>query len=163
MRYNVPMTLLALKIVVVLVAALLLGAFLRTWQMEHSANQKLFGSGNIPNPAPNGFYKGSVPGHTFSWLGKKFSAADSSEINVFDAGNGAKGERYPFATSVGQGIRDTHLNVVKIDYNIPGNSFLMRLILDEIVEVAPGEYLGKLHVRIIPGYPFTLAYFKLSF
>ena len=134
---------------------------LRTWQLEHSANQKLFISGTIPNPLPNGLYKGTVPGHTFSWLGKKFNAADSSGINLFKDGS-ATTEKYPFKTSLGLGLRDHSLNVLQIDYNIPANPFWLHPILDEIVEIYPGHYLGKLQARFIPGFPFTLSYFELT-
>ena len=33
---------------------------------------------------------------------------------------------------------------------------------DEIVQIAPNHYLGKLQVRIIPNYPFTLMFFELK-
>lgn len=151
-----------IKCVLLLTLALALLGAGRTWQMEHSANQKSFTDGIVPNPLL-GLYAGSVPGHTVSWLGKKFlpaqagNAASGSGVNVFQ-----DGERYPFTTSVGGGLRDTKIQVFKIDYDTPRNPFWLRLILDEIVQVSPGHYLGKLHVRIIPGYPFTLAYFELK-
>lgn len=159
------------KIVSSFIIVFFLIHILRTWQLEHSANQKLFTSGTIPNPLPNGLYKGTVPGHTFSWLGKKFFAAGESAsggnasegtgINLFKDGS-ATTEKYPFKTSLGLGLRDHSLNVLQIDYNIPANPFWLRPILDEIVEIAPGHYLGKLQVRFIPGFPFTLSYFELK-
>ena len=155
------MVVLLLKCLLVIVLALLLVGAGRTWQMEHGGEQESFSKGVAPVPLPDGFYAGSVPGHTVLWLGKKFDAANQGGINVFDEA-GKKNERYPFATSVGPGLRDATLQVVKIDYDIPGNPFWLRFILDEIVQIAPDHYLGKLHIRIIPGYPFTLAYFELK-
>lgn len=143
-----------------LLLAMFLGVW-RTWQVEKSPNQALFVGGHAPTPAPDGLYHGTVPGRKVSWLGKKFDAAKSSGINVFDDGNGVKGERYPFTTSYTKGVRDKNVDVLAINYNVSANPVWLRFILDEVVEVAPGEYLGKLHLRIIPGYPFTLGYFKL--
>ena len=144
--------------IVVVTVALGLG---RTWQEENSRQQQDFLAGTLPSPAPDGVYMGSVPGHTFSWIGKKFDASHERGINVFNDGTGTTTERYPFMTAVGKGVRDTNLDVMKIDYDMPGNPFWLKFILDEIVQVAPGQYLGKMHVRIIPGYPFTLLFFHL--
>ncbi len=132
----------------------------RTWQIEHSKNQSIFASGKVPNPLPSGLYSGSVPGHKVSWLGKKFDATSSTGINVFQQGSTTV-EEYPFKTYVGKGLRDKGISVLKIDYNSPSNPFWLRFILDEIVEVSPGQYLGKLHV-IIATFPFTLGYFELK-
>lgn len=132
----------------------------RTWQLEHSENQKLFLKG-IAHNKPNGFYRGSVADYAGRWQGKKFDAKKSKGINVFKETTATK-DAYPFATSVGKGVHDTELDVIKIDYDTPENPFWMRPIIDEIVETSPGNYLGKLHVRIIPGYPFTLAFFELK-
>ncbi len=132
-----------------------LGLF-RTWNIQQGSNQKLFSEGKIPNPLPNGFYKGAVSFKT-SWEGKKFKAGSSSGINIID-----KEEKYPFKTYSGKGLTDKNLEVLKIDYNIPQNPFWLRLILDEIVEVDKGKYLGKVHLKLIPGLPFSLGYFRLE-
>ena len=133
----------------------------RTWNVQRQENQSVFLTGTIPDPRPDGLYHGIVPGHKVSWLGKKFTASDSAGINVFDDGNGIVGERYPFQTSVGKSVRDRTVGVLNIEYNLPENPFWLRLIVDEIVQVAPNQYLGKLHVRMIPGYPFAVGYFTL--
>ena len=167
-----------LKIIVAIIAVLIVLGVLRTRQLERSANQKVFAGGTVPNPLPNGLYNGTVPGHTVSWLGKKFfatgesaSGGDAPEgtgINVFapldiKLSNGVTtSEKYPFKTSVGKGAHDGTLDVIKIDYNIPGNPLWLKPILDEVVEVSPNKFLGKLQLRIIPGYPFTLTYFELA-
>ncbi|MDP3724391.1 MAG: hypothetical protein Q8R11_02025 [bacterium] len=149
------------KALIVVACLIVILGVVRTWQMERAANQKLFVGGEAPTPAPDGLYNGNVPGRKVSWLGKKFNAATQTGINVFDDGNGVRGERYPFKTEEKKGVHDG-VTVLAIDYNIPENPFWLRPILDEIVQVAPDKYLGKLHVRIIPGFPFTLAYFELS-
>ncbi len=153
---------LLIKILIALAVAGVVLGILRTWQTQYNDNQKSFLKGTVPNPAPDGLYKGIVPGYTLSWLGKKFDAARARGINLFNDGGDVRGERYPFTTSVGKGLRDINLDVIKIEYNIPGNPFWLRLLVDEIVEVAPGKYLGKLHALIVPGYPFALGYFELS-
>ncbi len=136
--------------------------FLRTWQMEHGDNQKLFLKGTVPSPVLSGFYEGVVPGHKFSWVGKKFDDSNNAGINVFDNGSSAQIYKYPFVTSLGKGVKDESLDVLKIDYDISGNPFWLRFVLDEVVETAPGQYLGKLQVRFIWKFPFTLGFFTLK-
>ncbi len=151
-----------LEFLILLAFVLFLACVVRTWQIQHSAKAKIFLNGSVELPMPDGLYHGTVSGRHLSWLGKKFNSAAGTGINVFDGGNGTQKERYPFKTSIGKGLIDEHLNVLKIDYNIPENPFWMRIILDEIVEVRPNEYLGKLEVRIFPGFPFALTYFELK-
>ena len=146
-----------IKLVIVLLLLGVAFGFFRTWQMEHSDNQKKFENGTVRDVHPDGLYNGSISRKT-SWLGKKFNAANSTGINVFEG----KGDAYPFVTSYGKGIRDRNLMVINIDYNIAQNPWWMHPILDEIVQVGPDEFLGKLHVRIIPRFPFTLGYFTLK-
>ena len=136
--------------------------YARTWTVEHSSEAGEFRAGTLPSSAPEGLYKGSVRGYQASWLGKKFDAASKTGINIFAAGGGATREQYPFVTSVGTDELDAAISVVRIDYDTPQNPFWLRPILDEIVEVAPGTYLGKLLVRIIPGHPFAFTYFRLQ-
>jgi hypothetical protein len=156
------MLLFILKILAGLLIVIILVGVWRSWQVSHQAQQSLFAKGTLPNPAPDGLYNGTVPGHKYSWLGKKFNAVDSTGINLFDDGNGVVGQRYPFKTYAGKGVQDKNLEVLKIDYNVSGNPLWLRFILDEIVQVGPNEYLGKLHLRIIPRLPFTLGFFQLK-
>src|SRR3989344_3788857 len=58
--------------------------------------------------------------------------------------------------------RGKKFDVLKIDYNVKGNPFWLRLIVDEIVQIAPNEYLGKMNLKIIPGFPFGILYFELK-
>jgi hypothetical protein len=69
---------------------------------------------------------------------------------------------YPFATSSGPGVIDRDREVLKIDYDLPTNRFgPIRRVLDELVEVAPGYYLGKAHLRMRSHWR-TVAYFALQ-
>ena len=145
------------KAVFWLLVLLLIAGVVRTWQIQHGAQEKAFLAGTVPSPLPNGTYAGIVPGFHFSWQGKKFNATENTGINVFP-----DGDRYSFTTSVSKGLLDSSLDVMKIEYNIPSNAWWLRRILDEIVQTAPGKYLGKLELRLIPGYPFALGYFELT-
>jgi hypothetical protein len=134
--------------------------FIRTWQLLWTDEQTQFSRGSA-STMPDGLYAGTVPGPKISWLGKKFNASARTGINIFSSGVGKTVEKYPFVLSAGHGVHDS-IQVIKIDYNVAENPLWLRPILDEIVQTGPGEYLGKLQVRILPGYPFTLTYFRLS-
>lgn len=149
-----------LYLVVLAISVVFLFFAYRNHVTQKNALEKVFLGGKIPNPSPNGFYKGTVTGLKTSWQGKKFNSRASTGINIFRENKKDK-EVYPFKTYAGQGLADTELKVFKIDYNISENPFWLRLILDEIVETAPGKYLGKLHLRVFPGLSFALGYFQL--
>ncbi len=153
------LALLKFFLALMLVAIILL--WLRTMQMKKEPNQHDFLNGSVPNPKPDGFYKGHV-GFDSRWVGKKFDAHNSTGINILKDKKGNEYEKFPFVTSVGTGLFDEKLFVLKIDYNIKSNPFWARCVLDEIVQVAPNEYLGKMHVRLIPGFPFSVLYFELK-
>ncbi len=142
-----------------LVAVTIYGSVL-TSRTQKDASQQVFLHGSPPDPAPQGVYQGTVPGRTVSWKGKRFHPERSAGINVFDEG-GTPSEKYPFKTYVAKGIRDPDVAVFKIDYDLADNPFWLRRILDEVVQVGPGEYLGKIHVRWLFGSSFALGYFKL--
>ena len=144
----------------VVVILLALG-FARTWQTKHSASQTVFLAGTIPSPAPDGLYNGNVPGYVTSWLGKKFDATSNTGTNVFKDSTGVMTEKYPFKTYSGKSVTDTQTDVLKIDYDSPQNPFWLRPVVDEIVQISPQTFLGKLQMRIIPNYPFTLLFFEL--
>ncbi len=140
----------------ILITGLLIFGALRTWGVQNSPNQKLFLGGRVPNPKPDGLYKGSV-GFRTTWQGKKFDASSSTGLNLIN-----NNEVYPFKTYVAKGLLDNKQDVFKIDYNISKNPLWLRFILDEIVETGPNQYLGKVHLKIIPGISFSLGYFKLE-
>jgi len=145
----------------VLVAVLFVGLGFLMWRdfkSNRSPNHTLFRQGAVPKPLPDGPHKGTVVGYDGDWIGKTFDAKTATGKNLLKAGSGIE-ERYPFVTAVGRGIADPN-TVVKIDYNIAGNPLWLRAILDEIVEVGPNHYLGKIHVRVGPVH-FAVGYFEL--
>lgn len=149
------------RVFLILVLIVLILLWLRSWQMKKEPNHKEFLLGKLPNPKPDGFYQGAT-GFNTSWLGKKFDAQNAIGTNIIKDKKGNQLEKYSFKTYVGKGLFDQNVFVLKIDYNIRGNPFWIRSILDEIVEVAPNEYLGKIHIRVIPSFPFSMLYFTLK-
>lgn len=147
-----------------------------------SAYHKQFIAGKIPENAPDGFYKGTA--HILfdkqtPWLGKSFDRSNRLGFNIFTP-VGAKilkitapfYKRYSvneegntlafyFQTRTEPGIKDKDLDVIKLDYDSTENPFRIRLILDEIVETAPQEYIGKIHLKVFPGFFCTIGYFSL--
>lgn len=160
-----PVFLHILKILGVVAAIVLAGIFCvgyaMTWTTQRGDLQHKFVSGSIPSVLPDGPYKGLVSGFAGTWRGKEFNRAQRTGHNLFGTGTTLE-RKYPFTTSVTKGLRDTGINVVKIDYDLPSNPGWLRLVTDEIVEIEPGRFLGKLHFRLIPGYPFALGYFELK-
>ena len=99
------------------------------------------------------------------WLGKSFEPANERGVNVlipsargplkaFWSSYEPEAERadgidvFPFTTRRGPGEVDPDVEVLKIDYDIADNpTFVIRNILDELVEVSNGFYLGKILYR----------------
>jgi hypothetical protein len=157
MRLPKLIKVLALVIVIVLVAGVLALIWRDFWS-RRSPNQALFTQGAIPQQMPDGDYQGSVSGYSGSWLGKTFDAKTATGRNRMKSGEGVE-LRYPFRTWVGRGIADP-VQVIKIDYDIAGNPMWLRRILDEIVQVGPNHFLGKVHVRW-GAVHLTAGYFEL--
>lgn len=132
----------------------------RNWKTQHSQNQAIFLAGKVPATL-DGFYKGTVTGFKTDWQGKKLDASHSSGINVFHK-DGQDIENFPFKTYTGQGLQDKNLEVFKIDYDNSTNPWWVRRVVDELVETGPGQYLGKIHLKILPGLSFAVGYFRLS-
>lgn len=151
------------RLIFSLVLIALAGALYLTWHSNSSDLEKEFAKGTIPEPALSGLYKGSVDLPVkVTWRGKQFDAATTTGINVFEDNLGSTTQKYPFRYGEAFAQREVGIKVIAIDYDLPENPFWMRPILDEIVQIAPGKYLGKLNLRIFPGYPFTLGFFKLE-
>ena len=99
------------------------------------------------------------------WEGKVFDAAAMTGTNRFrpdvrtpmrivwpsyePVANADDGlEAFVFRTRVAPGALDPDLRVLKIDYDFAFNpGFVIRRILDEVVQVAEGVYLGKVLLR----------------
>jgi hypothetical protein len=56
-------------------------------------------------------------------------------------------EAFPFRTWVGSGAVDPQVGVLKIDYDSETNPDLVRRVVDEVVELSDGLYLGKVLFR----------------
>lgn len=142
--------------------AMVMGAGLvRTRLTQRSPKQDEFLRGRVPRELPDGFYEGSADFDTRSWKGKTFNADEARGVNILEK-DGGRGEEFPFRLYTGPGIQDPEIEVLKIDYDIAGNPLWLRSILDEVVEVDDGTLLGKIHVRLVPGLPFSLGYFRLE-
>lgn len=148
--------LLALMILIILV---ILFGQLHTAHTQAQPQQQAFTKGILPSPMPNGFQKGDVNAKT-TWQGKEFNNKENTGINFFNE-NGTTIKRYPFKTYTGKGLIDHGLEVLKLDYNLPENPLYLRLIVDELVQVSPGKYLGKLNVKLGP-FAFALGFFRLT-
>jgi hypothetical protein len=148
-------------VIAVPIAGITIYGVARTQKVEADPRQKVFAAGAVPEGI-DGLYRGSLQGREVPWKGKKFRVSDQGGLNVFVTKEGALDERYPFRTYVGKGIKDKKLQVLKIDYGVKGNPWWLRRIVDEVVEVAPGQLLGKVHVKWILGITFTMDYFKLE-
>jgi hypothetical protein len=100
------------------------------------------------------------------WRGKVFDPATSTGVNRFLSNirlpmrvvwpgytpvevTARKVEAFAFRNRIEPGALDPHLSVYKIDYDFEANpGFIIRRILDELVQVAPGRYLGKVLFRL---------------
>jgi hypothetical protein len=99
------------------------------------------------------------------WQGKSFDPASSTGVNRFTpdvrapmralwpsyrpvrADEGVV-EAFPFLNRVGPGALDPDVEVLKIDYDFDANpGFIIRRILDELVQIDDGLYLGKVLFR----------------
>lgn len=129
--------------------------------VQRDARQKLFLSGQLPKTPMDGLYKGKVNGLKTDWQGKQFDATNSTGVNIFGQGDQMT-QAFPFKTYVGKGLIDPRLDVFKIDYSQTKDKWWARFILDEVVEVAPGKFLGKLSIQVIKGMPFAMGYFELE-
>ena len=149
---------------------------------EPSLNGRLAGSLVALDIAP--LLTGGLEWLTARWLpwkGKWFDASRACGDNVFardslplahiywplyrgyvDDGP-ATYRAFSFRTYVAPGLADPDLRVLKIDYDLDANPRQsIRRVLDELVRVADGFYLGKAHLKWWWGKWQTVAYFALS-
>jgi hypothetical protein len=70
-------------------------------------------------------------------------------------------EAFPFQTWVGPSVAGSGVTVLKIDYGRePTNPNLVRRVLDELVQLEDGVYLGKALIRIKSSYR-EVGFFRL--
>ena len=98
----------------------------------------------------------------FPWKGKSFQAKDSdngegiNRVTLF-----GKRRWFPFKTRFGDSFLDGKPTFV-LDYSGPANPPLIRSIVDEVREVAPGLYLGPAAL-LVKGKPKPILFFAVSF
>ncbi|MCX6044418.1 MAG: hypothetical protein NT075_04845 [Chloroflexi bacterium] len=114
------------------------------------------------------------------WLGKTFDATQACGDNLFAHRslplarlcfpryrrfvheNAQIYRAFAFRTWIGPGKTDPDRQVLKIDYNLAENPrATVRRVLDELVQVAKGFYLGKAHLHWWWGQWQMVAYFTL--
>jgi hypothetical protein len=91
--------------------ALLIVAVVTAYGLVHThhvgkdSRQQIFRHGSLPEPGPDGLYRGTVPGREVPWKGKKFSASDNTGINLFLSQAGEAQERIRSVPTSGTGSR----------------------------------------------------------
>jgi len=150
-----------LSLIPLLLIIFLIFVAYRVYTTQHGTQQAEFLAGKLPAEMPDGLYKGSSEfGANNPWKGKKFDRAAQTGINEVTI-SGRTAEKFPFKTYTGVGIVDTQLQVIKIDYDIPQNPWFVKIVLDEIVQTAPGHFLGKVNLRVA-GLVLPVGYFGLG-
>jgi hypothetical protein len=115
------------------------------------------------------------------WRGKTFEPAQQRGDNIFTNDSyflarlfnplyrGFSADRpgtyrgFAFRTYTAPGLFDPDRTVLKIDYDLKENPALtVRRVLDELVQLDEGLYLGKAHVRWWWGGWQTVAFFSLT-
>ena len=133
----------------------------QSMKIRNNPNQKLFVGGKLPLPPLDGFYRGSAFNFDGDWQGKQFETISSTGINVFKETDGRLVERHRFKTYVSHGSQDP-IETFKLDYRVPGNVWWVKFFADELVEISPGQYLGKIYFRPFGLIAIPTGYFKLS-
>lgn len=98
----------------------------------------------------------------FPWRGKTFRSHDATRgegINRIDLGF-TRPRWFPFRTRFGASFIDGRPAFL-LDYSGPGNPPLIRRIVDELREVAPGLYLGPAALNV-GGRPRPVLFFAVS-
>jgi hypothetical protein len=161
-----------------------------------AALDRLFREGAVPNPPPDGPYRGELIAVNIApvvtrfvewltslqmpWKGKYLLASEAKGDNIFERSwrwafalmfpfyGGSRDHddhsfrAFVFDTSVAPGKVDADRQVFRIDYDRPDNPALtIRRIVDEVVELRDGVYLGKIHFKWWWGKWQMIGYFAL--
>jgi hypothetical protein len=145
---------------VFLLACLALGyGVYRTWITGRMSEYDMFRLGALPSAMPEGLWNGSAVGlGEVSWKGKKFFDGGRG-INVFVTDD-VQSDQYPFAFFETEG--EDQQKVIRLDYNEKDNPLWLRFIVDEMVSVSENEFLGLVYIKLLPGFPFRMGYFRLG-
>lgn len=114
------------------------------------------------------------------WKGKFLIAKDARGDNIFGRGyrsllsvlfpfyrdfvnyDADSFRGFVFQTRQGPGLVDPDRQVFKIEYDVPDNPVLtIQRIVDELVQIKPGVYLGKIHFKWWWGTNQMIGYFSL--
>ncbi len=113
------------------------------------------------------------------WLGKSFASNAGTGVNVFTKPARIllkalwpsyvperelvdRIEAFPVKTRIERGAVDPDVAVLKLDYNFDENpAFIVRSVLDELVQVDEGLYLGKVLFRWGPSFR-PIGFFSLE-
>ncbi len=99
---------------------------------------------------------------TFPWEGQSFGSFGTAEGNGINRVNFFGRRRwFPFATRFGPSIIDGKQAFV-LDYSARKNPPLIRAIVDEVREAAPGLYFGPAALKV-GGRPRLILFFALSY
>lgn len=152
-------------------------------RMQRATYQDSFARGQVPQPKLDGFYPGTSHiafGLPVPWLGKRFTLTPEGGANILSGLGGTLARvltprykhfvhesdgtvsGYNFKALTGTGLRDPQVQVLKLDYNLPENPGLIRIINDELVQVDPGRYLGKVYMQLLPGWFLFVGFFELK-
>jgi hypothetical protein len=96
----------------------------------------------------------------FPWEGKSFKGTSDEGTGINRVNFFGKRNWFPFKTRFDKSFLDGKPTFV-LDYSGPGNPPLIRSIVDEIREVAPGLYLGPAALNF-RGRPRPVLYFAVS-
>ncbi|MEZ4376278.1 MAG: hypothetical protein R3B07_36070 [Polyangiaceae bacterium] len=99
-------------------------------------------AGGLGKPTPRRVLARLAKGALFPWRGKSFQTLD--RLNQRGAGINRVlllGEKFPFDTFVEASAIDGK-SCIRLDYDKPENPFFIRVIRDELREVAKDLYLG---------------------
>jgi hypothetical protein len=122
----------------------------------------------------------TITGGWMPWLGKSFDAANARGTNLL-AGSarwparalwprydtrpkGGSLEAFDFQTRVAPGAIEPSVDVLKIDYGPVSDNpgLIIRSILDELVEIVPDTYLGRILWRQEANRFANIGYFALK-
>jgi hypothetical protein len=112
------------------------------------------------------------------WLGKSFDSSTETGVNILvpkartpmralwpsyepERTMADRIEAFPFRTRIAPGEVDPDVDTLKIDYDFEANpDLLIRRILDELVQIGEGDYLGKILFRTRSGF-HPIGFFSL--
>lgn len=96
----------------------------------------------------------------FPWRGKSFEPLAEARGEGVNRVVSDRVRLFRFETSIGPS-RAGAFDAFQLDYDLPGNPFLIRRIEDELRELRPGLWLGQAYARVF-GRPRLVLYFGLE-